>query len=324
MKFRKIDLLIIGFTVFCGLLCAEEITVSDNITAEATKKGIQITAIPNRQEVSIFRFTGDKLQEEEGLLLYKTSAGPKKISFVDEYVVEGEKYTYKIKNHGDYGEEGYSNTVTAIAGKGDIDFNVTPCEGGFHITSGVKIQKKYCEIKRYKAEDVNRNNYCRFSTRRDDKKLDFVDKFVNGKQEYIYEFLYYNVGDRSGNGFVRYSKEIKVKTDEAGEFGEYIIVNKPTATFDASTSKVTFTTLPQIEPSSDDYDWTIYFSCDNGNYGVGQLKKGEDSFVIRKVLNRFNIDTGYSLWVWPKGSNETTFTYYDSDCFSEMPEIVFK
>ena len=328
---KTIVSLFLCISIFASSLYADDASVPGTITAEAVKKGIKVSFKLKRScsGVNVYRYVGDKLNDEDKQLVYENTSKKSNYSFIDEYVNAGEKYTYQISVNKEFSE-----AVTAIGGKGEVGIKIIPCETGLQIKlSNFDLGEALWRLYRHRVDDDERNKttfWIGFI-----KEHFFIDEFVDANQEYVYNLKVFVKGNLKNDSydhvFVPFCA-LRMKAPADGKYGDLTIINKPTAIYDESSKKVTFTTIPEVGAGSKSFDigrTIIHFINDKGET-CGSIFKGADSFVVDKpTLHETYRITGVDIGIDPvhslkDSSRLTVFTYrYNlEDVFSEMPEIV--
>lgn len=330
MKKRVIFSLLLLVSIFTGSLYAEEAVIAGTIIATPVKKGIKVRYKLKKscKGINVYRYVGDNLNEEARQLVYENTSKKSSYTFLDEYVNEGEKYTYQLSVNNEYSEP-----VTAIAGKGEVGIEIIPCETGLQINTDLEMKKALWYIRRYRTGD-DESNYTEFHIGYI-KNQTFIDEYVDANQEYIYKlkvFVKGNLGSDSYDHVFAPFCELKAKAPETGKYGDITVINKPMAVYDENTKTVTFTTLPELGSGTKQFDIArtiIYFINDKGQE-CGSIFRGEKSFAVDKpaVQESYRI-TGVCIGIdtvhlASDPSKVSIFTYRRNiaDTFSEMPEIV--
>ena len=322
--------LFLCISIFASSLYADDASVPGTITAEAVKKGIKVSFKLKRScsGVNVYRYVGDKLNDDEKQLVYENVSKKSSYSFVDECVNEGETYTYQLSVNGVYSEP-----VIAASGRGEVKLEVVPCEAGLQFTVDNFGNKNLIwDLVRYRAGDEERN-HTTYSLRRRGNSC--VDEYVDAGQEYIYNFKIFlkgNLGNDSYDHVFMPLPVVKIKSPVTGKNGDVTIINKPVATYDEATKTVTFTTLPEVGSGSKAIDinrtW-ISFVNDKGER-CGDIFHGEKSFKLRNpvVKEPYKI-TGAIIGVdnVRDANDTTTISIYNyrfnlDDVLAGMPEIV--
>lgn len=307
-------------------LYAKDKAETPTITAEAVKNGIKVKFKLKKSQkgINVYRYINQDFDDEDKQLVYENTKTKRSYTFVDEYVNEGQNYTYQLNVNNEF-----SNTVTATAGKGEAGIEIVPCDTGLQINvTNVNLKVPISKLYRYWAGE-DRKNYASYATGVL-RNYTVIDEYVDANREYIYQlklFVKGNLGNDSYDHVFAPFKEIKITAPENGKYGDIVILNKPVANYDDKTKTITFTTIPIVGAGSNifDYDRVHIILYTSQGKRLNALYTGKDSFVVDNptVHETYRI-TGYALGVDVIGNGLSIYFYHHDaeDVFSEVQEIV--
>ena len=254
-------------------------------------------------------------------------------SVIDKYVTPGKEYQYFIdvrnKNNNWIASSNEWIKITALGGKGELDYNLTPNNDGIKLTktaSSTKSRFSFVRSGNYYSSEYNFNKT---------GNLDFTDKYVDANKEYTYRLNeqigstgYWENGQRvEYDDVVEYPRYKEKKVTATGGSGSIKFLTVPQAVYSAENNSVELTTDPVFSVTSNDWSLQPYYHRDG--WGSGSLFDSFSSNNKTSTIYSWREEGEYTLEdCWVKLSfNDYSVGYWEvnseeSETLKNLPQTI--